>query len=322
MKLDSGDFIRDLERWFKAYMAHIKGLSYSNNTIQLYNRAIEQFIEYSRGFQDEMTIKDVKGAYITGYLAYIDDIAKISGKKSLSGKGLSKSTKQTYLKAIRGFFIFISDNNDDLYTFERYLKNIRIADSSKKEEKMEYLTEEEVGRLLSTLEREKAKKDNYNIYRNALLIKLMLYAGLRISEALKMKIGDFEDIDDKTYRIRLEAKGGKEQFAYIGKNLIEDELEYFKKIAELKKNEPIMITRRGKLLNRQNAFKIVNRIYRQANIFKQGLHLLRHTLAMRLTKRGVDPIRIQKILRHSNINTTLIYARAEERDIIESLENF
>ena len=310
MKLENGNFIEDLLRWKKAYISHIKGLSYSNNTISLYNRVIEQFIEYSREFQDEMGIKEVKGAYITGFLSFIDN-------NPTNNKKLSKSTKETYLKAIRAFFTFISDNNDEFYTFERYFKNIKIANSSKTEDKIEYLNDDEIERLLNILEKSK-KRDNYLVYRNALLVKLMLYAGLRISEALRVKLRDFESISDKTYRIRITGKGNKEQFAYISKSIINDELIYFKE--NIDDNEYIMRTRTGKLLDRTEAFKIIKNIYRKANIFKQGLHILRHTLAMRLTKRGVDPIRIQKILRHSNINTTMIYAKAEESDIVESLE--
>lgn len=56
--------------------------------------------------------------------------------------------------------------------------------TEKAEEKIEYLNENEITSLLNILEKEKARKDDYNSYRNALLVKLMLFAGLRISEAL------------------------------------------------------------------------------------------------------------------------------------------
>ena len=321
MQLETGDFLGDLKRWHKAYMEHITALTYSNNTLELYNRAIDMFIEYSRQYQDEIKLSEINSVYITGYIAFLEDNAKKSGKKRKNDYFLSKSTKQTYLKAVKNFFTFISDNNDDLYTFERRFGKIRIADTSKMEEKLVYLNESEIERLLNTLEREKAKKGDYNSYRNSLLIKLMLYAGLRISEALGVRLGDFTNSEDpEIFNIEIYGKGGKEQTAYIPKATIEEELDYFADAAALGEDDPIMRTGGGGLLNRSNAYRIVNRIYKRAGIRKKGLHLLRHTLAMRLTQRGVNPLVVKKILRHSNIASTTIYAKATENTVADALK--
>ncbi|MCX6074956.1 MAG: tyrosine-type recombinase/integrase [Campylobacterales bacterium] len=319
MTLSTNDFIGDLERWYKAYNENMKALSYAINTIELYSRAIYGFIEYSHGYQDEMKLSEVKSLFIAGFLTYLEDEAR-KGKKSLkNGHYLSKSTKQTYLKAIKSFFTFISDNNDELHTFDRYFKNIKVADSSKSEERLIYLSEEEIVRLHTALEREKSKKEGYNAYRNALLIKLMLYAGLRISEALQVKLTDFKGGEAECmYSIDIYGKGGKDQFAYIAKEIINDEIEY---MGDLKMgcDALIMVTQSGQPLDRTNAYTIVNRLYLKAGIAKKGLHLLRHTLAMRLTKRDVNPIVIKKILRHSNLNTTTLYAKATEESVEKAM---
>lgn len=319
MKLQTDNFINDLERWAKAYKNQIIALSYSVNTIELYSRAVDQFIEYSLQYQDEMSMQDIKSIYITGFLSFLEEEARSRGKRIKNGLYLSKSTKITYLKAIKGFFTFISDNNDELYTYDRYFKNIKVADSSKSEEKIVYLSEEEIGRLLNVLEREKSKKGTYGTYRNALIVKLMLYAGLRVSEALKLKIEDFKEGENpKTYKIDIYGKGGKNQKAFIIKSHIEEELEYFKRI--LKDDDLIMKTKKGNLWNRSNAFEVVNNLYIKAKIYnKKGLHLLRHTLAMRLTQRKISPLTIMKILRHSNIATTTIYAKATQENINNAL---
>ena len=321
MKLETGSLIDDLERWYKAYKNNIIALSYSQNTVKLYERAINTFIEYSLQYQEEMKLSDIKSIYFTGYLAFLEEEARLNGKRAKNGNYLSKSTKQTYLKAIKNFFTFISDNNDELFTFDRYFKNIKVADSSKTEEKLVYLTEDEIGWLLNTLERIKAKKDDYNSYRNALLIKLMLYGGLRISEALNISLGNFTSGQDEAiYNIEIYGKGGKEQIGYITKKTIDDELDYFKSVAKLDEDELIMKTRGGKQLDRTNAYQIVNRIYKKAGIRKEGLHLLRHTLAMRLTQRGVSLVVIKKILRHSNIATTTIYSKSTSEAVADAIK--
>ncbi|ELZ2670385.1 tyrosine-type recombinase/integrase, partial [Campylobacter jejuni] len=100
---------------------------------------------------------------------------------------------------------------------------------------------------------------------------------------------------------------------------VDDELEYFKE--NIQDSDYIMQTSTGKHLNRSNAFLIVNNIYAKALISKKGLHLLRHTLAMRLTAKGTNLVVIQKILRHAKLNTTAIYAKATNDTIKAALLN-
>jgi integrase/recombinase XerD len=316
MKLETGELIDDLNRWYKAYIDNITALSFSNNTIELYERAIDMFIEYSHDFQEDMNISDIKSIYITGYLAYIENNARLNGKKSKNGMYLSKASKSAYLGAVSNFFSFISDNNDELRSYDAMFKKIKVVDSSKREEKLVHFSEEEIEKLLSTLEKEKRKKNNYMSMRNSLLVKLLLFSGLRISEALGVKTSLFKE-KEEIYTIDVYGKGQKDQTAFIIKTEIEDEIEYFKsKIAD---DELIMQTATGAPLNRSNSYTIVNRIYKKAGIRKTGLHVLRHTLAMRLVKKDTNPLIIKKVLRHSSINSTTVYAKASEMDVTESL---
>jgi integrase/recombinase XerD len=47
---------------------------------------------------------------------------------------------------------------------------------------------------------------------------------------------------------------------------------------------------------------------------------MKHTLAMRLTQNNTNLVIIKKILRHSNIATTTIYAKATEKSVLEVLK--
>ena len=44
-------------------------------------------------------------------------------------------------------------------------------------------------------------------------------------------------------------------------------------------------------------------------------HRLRHTLATRLLNSGMDITRIQKLLGHEQVNTTMIYARVQDQTV-------
>ena len=317
MRLDTGNLIDDLQRWKRAYLDHIGGLSYSKNTIMLYQRAIDAFIEYARGYQDELGIKNIGKMFITNFLSYLDE----EYRKRKPGERLSSSTKNTYLKAIRAFFVFISDNNDEFYTYENFFKKLRVTGIEKSEERLTYLTEDEIDRLLEALKREKETKKGYLAYRNALFMKLLYFAGLRTSEALAIRKRDVVAMETGHFKIRIQAKGGKNQYAYIPSDAIREELEFIYTNMSFKENDLLIQTSKGKPLDRHAAYRIGKRLFQKAGIFhKSGLHILRHSLAMRLVKQKVDPIRIQKVLRHASITSTMVYAKADEKDVLEALD--
>ncbi len=73
----------------------------------------------------------------------------------------------------------------------------------------------------------------------------------------------------------------------------------------------MMQTRVGKHLNRSNAFMIVNNIYAKASIVKKGLCLLRHTFSYEINRQRNKSCSHTKKLKHVNLNTTTIYAKAD-----------
>ncbi len=309
--LQTDSIINDLERWKEMYLNRIEFREFSKNTISLYGRVIDEFIEFTRPYDEQASMKDFTSEYFQKFLEHL-----ANRSKKHKGKTISKSTKATYLKALKTFFSFISDNNNELYTYNSFFESIKIKNSSRAEEKMNYFTDDEVERILVVLEADKKAK-NKNAYRNALLVKLMLYGGLRISEALNVKVEDFAISENRLFSISIIGKGNKEQYAFVPISDIKEEFDYFK---ENFKSGLIMRTLRGKQLDRTNAYTIVRNIYKKAGIVrKQGLHILRHTLAMRLTKEGVNPIVIQKVLRHSSLATTTVYAKATTESVAEAL---
>ena len=320
MDLEKYGLTQDLKRWSRAYIDYIDNLSYSNNTIETYKRIIDTFIQYSKEYGCSISLKQINTFYIASFLSYIENIALKSSKNKLKEKGLSKSTKELYVRTLKSFFSFISDNNEEGFSFDSVFKKLKMKIHQKQEEKISYLSDDETDRLLDILQENIKKSDKYNTYRNALLIKTMLFAGLRISEALRLRLSDFQELDEKTYKIKIVGKGQREQYAYIAKSVIEEEMEYFKHYCK-EKEGLIMVTRSGKPLHRQNAYEIVRNIYKKAGIKKQGVHILRHTYAMKLTKKGVNPLIIKKAMRHANINSTMIYAKAEEGDVVKAIEN-
>ena len=160
--------------------------------------------------------------------------------------------------------------------------------------------------------------------RNILLIKLLLFTGMRASEVINVKLSDLktyeEDID--VYQIKIIGKGSKEAYCYVDKSKIDDVLE---KLITLRKQQNIesdylFVSKTGRQITRHEAYIAVSGILKKAGINKKGLHIFRHTLGFHLAQKGVRLEDIQEILRHSNINTTRIYVQRRELDKVKGIK--
>lgn len=313
MKLSKGDIVDDLLRWQKPYLEDIESRNYSENTIELYDRCINVFIEYTRGYNEELELKTLKKMDISRFFLYLD---KENAKKN---KKLSKNTKSAYLKAIKSFFKFITANNDELYFFDSLFIDLKQKVKKKRNNReFEYFTKEESEKILKILEYRLKKKNNYKNNSISLILKLMMFGGLRISEALPLTLNDIEQEDSKFFTINIVGKGGDEESVLIQSSKIDDEISYFEDNIAL--DERIFRTTHGSFQTRQNIYLILNNIYKEAKINKRGNHILRHTFAMSLATSGAKVEVIQEALRHSNIEATMVYVHATKDMIKSSLE--
>lgn len=299
-------------------MENLLSLSYAPNTINLYDRVIDSFVEYMREFEEEVELDALSPSYFTGFLFHIN---KITEKRK--GKQLSKSSKSLYLRAIKSFFDYIESTNNEQFVFSKMFKKIVIADSSKPEDKIKHFEDDDLFKILNQLEKNKKEANSdtkfYLSMRNALLFKILVYAGLRASEALGLKVKDFTE-NESVYTIKIFGKGQKEQKAYCPKDAISDELSFIVEHEDLKDADYVFQTINKKRLDRHNAYRALSTIYHRAGVESSGLHILRHTLAMRLMRADTPITTIQSVLRHSSIITTGIYAKADSKDKKESLE--
>jgi len=148
--------------------------------------------------------------------------------------------------------------------------------------------------------------------KHRLLIKLLYSSGLRVSEAIKIKKQDF---DFKRNLIRIEqGKGKKDRYTLLAKNLRNDLLRFF-----CKHNiKDYLFCGRKDHLTIKSAQKIVDNAAKKARINRKVTpHMLRHSFATHLLENGVDIRYIQHLLGHSNLQTTQIYTKVSNLDILK-----
>jgi len=82
----------------------------------------------------------------------------------------------------------------------------------------------------------------------------------------------------------------------------------------------ILFNRGGKPLNTRQAFRIVREIGRRAEIKGLYPHLLRHTFAVNLRRKGADTMLLKEALGHSSILTTQIYCGFTDGEFKEKMK--
>jgi len=148
-----------------------------------------------------------------------------------------------------------------------------------------------------------------NLKHNTML-KLCYGMGLRVSEIIGLKV---TDIDSGNMQVLIEkGKGKKDRYANLPESLLEQLRQYFK---EYRPKEYLFEGQYGGQYSTRSAQKVFKDALKRAKINKEiGIHGLRHSYATHLMEAGTDIGHIQKLLGHSDIRTTLIYAKVTDRD--------
>jgi len=162
------------------------------------------------------------------------------------------------------------------------------------------LSKEEVSRLLSSVSNPKHK----------LILSLMYSSGLRISEAVKLKVENI-DLANKILWVR-QGKGNKDRQTIISDKLIGI---LFDAAATKKLGQYLFSGQKpDNHLSTRSVEKIFQRALAAVDIKKQATcHSLRHSFATHLLEDGTDIRYIQQLLGHRSLVTTQIYTRVTNK---------
>lgn len=152
-------------------------------------------------------------------------------------------------------------------------------------------------------------------HRNRAILETMYGCGLRVSEAVSLRISDMFFNDGF---IRVIGKGDKQRLVPAGKCAINEIKRYLQQRATQKiitKYEDILfLNRRGKALSRSMVFRIIKDLAKKAGLEKNiSPHTLRHSFATHLIENGADLRAVQEMLGHESILTTEIYTHLNRK---------
>lgn len=182
-----------------------------------------------------------------------------------------------------------------------------------------YLSDKEVKRLFDGLPYASAED-----IRNMAIIKLLYYTGMRIGEVQQLNM---EHVQWDTRQLLVRGKGDKERLIPISQKLV-DVLEEWVSVRAtlpyLKSSQALFVTlgrnHRGERICYGAMRQIVKGLLKDAGLGDYSPHKLRHTFATQLLDRGAPLEQISKLLGHSRLDTTLIYAQTEPGKLRSTVE--
>ena len=258
-----------------------------------YSNAVKQFIKYlaERGISQPVR----------------DDI--VNWRESLR-ESRKATTIQTYLTAVKLFFRWLE--HEGLYkNVADHVKGVKIQTGHKKD----YLSGQQSRAVLQTI-----KTDTLKGLRDYAMISLMLTTGLRTIEITRADISDITTVSGATV-LFIQGKGrdDKDEYVKLAPQVESAIKTYLDARGAVQGTAPLFASTSNNNTGKRITTRSVRQIAKSAmieagyNSDRLTAHSLRHTAGTLALLNGASTREVQQLLRHSNINTTMIYAHELDR---------
>ena len=269
--------------------------NYSEHTFQSYGRDLKEYLKYCK--INQLDFMNPTQDSIRGFLF------------ELNIKKLSKSSIARKISSIKNFFKYLSDEKKVQEVDFSIFKSPRVNKPLPKS-----IDPKLVADAIESI----MKNDNelWINLRDKAVILLMYGAGLRINEALSLKIKDLPTDD----WLRVMGKGNKYRDVPILPEITSILKEYidhcpFKQSPQ----DLIFLGKRGKALSPRIIQRRLEKIRYELGLPDFATpHSLRHSFATHLLSGGADLRAIQQLLGHVSLSTTQRYTDINESELIQT----
>ncbi|MDK7665880.1 tyrosine-type recombinase/integrase [Cytobacillus oceanisediminis] len=287
-------------------------LGYTEETIALGTKCLNEFLDISNKFIWEVTMEDADSFYL-----------------GLVGRGLAYSTRRKYQSTISTFLDYLKTRHAH-EIWERY--KIQVPNLLDKFNRYYHRKDDYDGQVIpprpEILERfwhgmkeEMKRARKYNtVARDYALFRMMELTGLRTHEIIMMDVKDCRfDLGEKGkvhVRFGKGSKGSGFKRRWVP---MLDDVDlllkwYLKTVRPLFTSDdegPLFLSENRERLNKHTARKSLGRRQKKlgftdAEVFSP--HQLRHSFATRQTELGVDLLTLKELLGHADVATTFNYS--------------
>jgi integrase/recombinase XerD len=286
---------RDLIREYLSYLRVEKGLA--KNSLESYERDLAKLRTWAdkNGFDLlSLTRQDLR--------EWLIDLGRTK---------LSENSKRRLISAMRGFYKFLMTDG--------HIKNNPAEDLDSPQKGFylpKFLNQAEVETLLAAPD-----VSTESGLRDRAILELMYACGLRVSEAVNVKM---QDIDLDSGILTTTGKGSKTRRVPVGSSAVE----WLKSYLALRRKkedieiENLFVTPLGRPINRQIIYTFIKEYAEKCGLPDVSPHTLRHSFATHLIQNRADIRSVQQMLGHADISTTQIYTHMTDAHLRKSYERF
>lgn len=276
-------------------------------------------------------IKDIIEKDIRDFLSYLShytvEYKSSVGKIINQSYSNSQQGKNRKIATLKSFYTYLSRvyevHDPTRHIVIKLNERVEIKNSLSSDE-IDTLVATVLGDLTGESERKKVFHKRLRL-RNANIILLLAYSGIRISELNALDVNDF-NIDDGSFVVT--RKGGDQERMYISDEILpylRDYIDQRKLVLDVDieyKNALFLSTQKKRLSTRQIR-KVVNDYAKIAGFEDITAHSLRRSFGMALYNQSSDILLTSETLGHSSTQTTYkYYARPAEDRKRRALKNF
>ena len=289
--------IRAIEDW-RQWLAVERNCS--AHTLDAYGRDLAAFLNFlSEHSGHRVGLRDLDGLTAADFRAYLARRAS---------DGLTKSSTARGLSSLRNFFRFLERRGLAANAAIGAVRTPKLPRGVPKP----LSVEDAKGALDVAVD---LHDDPWQAARDHALFTLIYGCGLRISEALGLRVGDVPDGD----AITITGKGNKQRVVPL-LPIVKDRIAHYQELCPHKrgKRDALFVGARGQKLNPG----VVQRTMRKVRAYL-GLpetatpHALRHSFATHLLAGGGDLRTIQELLGHASLSTTQRYTEVDAKRLID-----
>jgi integrase/recombinase XerC len=271
---------------------------YSACTAEAYRSDLEDFAKFYGAYRGNRPLRrDFERADASCFRAWLANRAR---------RGLSAKSTARALSSLRGFYKFLER--------ELIVKNaaIGLISSPKIPRKLSKAIDSGAVETMDAAIRE-LDKDPRIAARDWALVILIFGCGLRISEALSLKIAD---VAGRPETLRILGKGGKERLVPVLPAVWDAVEKYLELRAAWDRGDPLFVSVRSLPMTPRMAQKQLEKIRNFLRLPDYVTpHALRHTFATALLSGGMDLRLLQELLGHSSLSTTQLYTKVDVSQI-------
>ena len=298
---------------------------FSRNTLEAYRNDLYQFIDFAGGNVGPANGNGSEDGWQRVDLNLLTDyVSSLRGKRSYRD-----TTTARKVASLKSFFNFLVQEEAVSSDPTEFLVAPRTGRTLPK-----FLSEEEVAGLLKGASGDRSPEG----LRDSAILELLYATGLRVTELVSLNIGD---VNLEEGFLRCMGKGSKERIAYLYPRAVDVLRDYVesarprllatrgvrsKTAGKASSTGPgkrtdaseraLFLNQRGDRLTRQWVWTILKNCARKASLDKPITpHILRHSFATHMLRRGASLRHLQELLGHSSITTTQVYTHLTDEHV-------